>query len=80
MLRVSYPGMLATLAAMPPCDLKGPALIRRGRFIQGEFFPVDLPEEALVEAALELIAYGEAARELSGKLGALGPCPLREEG
>lgn len=80
MLRLTCTSLVLALEEVPPLDLKGPALLRRGRFIQGEFFPADLPEDALAEAALELIRYGQEARALGEKVASLEAVPLRING
>ena len=69
------------LAAIPPVELKGMALLRERR-PQGQFFPsladeqTDIPRERIAEAVTEIVRYTELCRRTAQQLVKLAPIPL----
>lgn len=69
------------LAAIPPVELKGMALLRERR-PNGQFFPQiedgaqGIPREAIAEAVAELVGYTGCCRRAAQQLMKLAPIPL----
>ncbi|MEP7288618.1 MAG: hypothetical protein ABI947_22930 [Chloroflexota bacterium] len=68
--------LLACLEALPPLDLLGVALLRQCQPTAGGWFPRDVPVEQVIQATVEMVAYGTRSTQASQKLANLRPVPL----
>jgi hypothetical protein len=73
--------IMTCLKTVPPLELQGMTLLREwqcppsGLNTEG-WFPRKLPPEKVVQAAIELIEYGNRSRQTAQQLVALRPVPL----
>ncbi len=73
---VSPQDLIACLETLTPVKLIGLALLEECQPAPGGLFPGDVPLDQLVAATVQLIQYGDACRQVAGKLAALHAIPV----
>ncbi|MCD4687124.1 MAG: hypothetical protein K8S97_14445 [Anaerolineae bacterium] len=73
MLGLTHDNLRACLAATPPVELLGMALLKQG---SPQFVPGAIPREKLRDAVTELVAYTESCKAAAYQLRHLAPVPL----
>lgn len=73
---MTYHQLQNLFAQLPSIDLKGMILLREVRPPCGQFFPVGVPREVIVEAVTEITAYTGRCQYAMEQLSKLAPVPL----
>lgn len=72
--------LIEALESLEPVELEGVELLRRLRAQTGVWFPTSesglVTREEMIRATAQLVAFGQASRELAEKLDDLAPEPL----
>ncbi len=67
--------LITCLETLAPVQLLGLTLFEQYQPASGTWFPADIPPDQLVAATVQLIQYGDACRQMAGKLAALRAIP-----
>ncbi len=67
--------LITCLETLVPVQLLGLVLLETHQPTPGTWFPADVPPDQLVAATVQLIQYGDACRQMAGKLAALRAIP-----
>ena len=67
--------LIACLETLAPVQLLGLTLLEQHQPAPGMWFPGNIPPDQLVAATVQLIQYGDACRQMAGKLAALRAIP-----
>ncbi len=68
--------LITCLETLAPVQLLGLTLFEQYQPAHGTWFPADIPPDQLVAATVQLIQYGDACRQMAGKLTALRAIPV----
>ncbi len=67
--------LITCLETLAPVQLLGLVLLETHQPAPGTWFPADVAPDQLVAATVQLIQYGDACRQMAGKLAALRAIP-----
>lgn len=73
---LTHAGLTACLAGLPPAALAALTLVSSDQPAPVGWFPTAIPSETVIQATLELIAYGTRCAAVIHALYGLRPVPL----
>lgn len=73
---LTHTDLAACIAGLPPASLAALTLVATDQPACAGWFPIAIPSETVIQATLELIAYGMRCVAVTHRLFGLRPVPL----